>query len=82
MAGVWKLWKNPKTNQWVRTFAVLTSEPNELMAPIHDRMTTFLEPRDYTEYLQIAERPPLHLLRIQSAENMHASLIEKSPISR
>jgi putative SOS response-associated peptidase YedK len=47
MAGVWKLWKNPKTNHWEKTFAVLTGEPNELMAPIHDRMTTFLEPRDY-----------------------------------
>lgn len=32
MAGVWKLWKNPKTNQWERTFAVLTGAPNELMA--------------------------------------------------
>ncbi|HEV2709185.1 MAG TPA: SOS response-associated peptidase [Edaphobacter sp.] len=41
MAGVWKLWKNPKTDRWERTFAVLTGEPNELMAPIHDRMTTF-----------------------------------------
>ena len=33
MAGVWKLWKNPKTDQWERTFAVITGEPNELMAP-------------------------------------------------
>jgi putative SOS response-associated peptidase YedK len=39
MAAVWKLWKNPKTNHWEKTFAVLTGEPNELMAPIHDRMT-------------------------------------------
>ncbi len=46
MAAVWKLWKNPKTELWERTFAILTGDPNELMAPIHDRMTTFLEPRD------------------------------------
>lgn len=51
MAGLWKLSKNPKSNQWERTFAVITGEPNELMQPIHDRMTTFLEPRDYAEYL-------------------------------
>lgn len=43
MAGLWKLWKNPKTNQWERTFAVITGEPNELVAPVHDRMTPFLE---------------------------------------
>jgi putative SOS response-associated peptidase YedK len=48
MAGLWKLWKNPKTNHWERTFAVITGEPNELMVPI--RMTTFIEPRDIEEY--------------------------------
>lgn len=31
MAGVWKLWKNPKTEQWEKPFAILTGEPNELM---------------------------------------------------
>ena len=38
-------------------FAVLTGEPNELTAPIHDRMTTFLEPRDYEEYLTPTDLP-------------------------
>src|ERR1700761_7991669 len=51
MAGLWKLWKDHKTDQWERAFAVITGDPNEVMAPIHDRMTTFLEPRDYAEYL-------------------------------
>ena len=41
MAAVWKLWKNPKAGQWERTFAILTRDPNELVAPVHDRMTTF-----------------------------------------
>lgn len=81
MAGVWKLWKNLKTNQWERTFAIITGEPNELVQPIHDRMTTLLEPRDYAEYLETAERPPLHLLRILSANEMRASLVEKSDIT-
>lgn len=31
MAGVWKLWKNPKAGHWEKTFAILTGEPNELM---------------------------------------------------
>jgi putative SOS response-associated peptidase YedK len=53
MAGLWKLWKNPKTDQWERTFAVITGEPNELMQPIHDRMTTLLEPQDYAEYPRV-----------------------------
>lgn len=81
MAGVWKLWKNPKTNHWEKAFAVLTGEPNDLMAPIHDRMTTFLEPRDYEEYLAPAERPPVHLLRILPASKMKARLVAATPIS-
>jgi putative SOS response-associated peptidase YedK len=81
MAGVWKLWKNPKTNQWERTFAVITGEPNQLMQPIHDRMTTILEPRDYAEYLAPAERLPVHLLRILPADGMRATLVEKSNIT-
>jgi putative SOS response-associated peptidase YedK len=81
MAGVWKLWKNPKIDQWERTFAVITGEPNKLMQPIHNRMTTFLEPRDYAEYLAASERPPLHLLRILPAGEMLATLVEKSNIT-
>jgi putative SOS response-associated peptidase YedK len=81
MAGLWQLWKNPKTNQWEPTFAVLTGEPNELVQPIHERMTTFLEPRDYAEYLDLVERPPVHLLRILPSDEMRATLVEKSDIT-
>ena len=28
MAGLWKLWKNPKTELWERTFAIITGPPN------------------------------------------------------
>ena len=81
MAAVWKRWQNAKTNQWEKTFAILTGEPNELMAPIHDRMTTFLDRRDYAEYLEPSERPPVHLLRIFPAEKMRARLIKTAPIT-
>ncbi|HZY73143.1 MAG TPA: SOS response-associated peptidase family protein [Edaphobacter sp.] len=78
---MWKLWKNPKTNHWERTFAVITGEPNELMQPINNRMTTFLEPRDYAEYFEPSERSPLHLLRILPAGKIRATLVEKSDIT-
>jgi putative SOS response-associated peptidase YedK len=44
-------------------------------------MTTFLEPRDYEEYLAPAERPPVHLLRILPANKMKATLVETTPIT-
>ena len=77
IAGVWKPWKNPKTNQWERTFAVITGEPNEVIRSIHHRLTTILDPRDYEEYLTVAERPPVHLLRIPAAKEMRAIPIEE-----
>jgi putative SOS response-associated peptidase YedK len=77
IAGIWKPWKNPKTDQWERTFAVITGAPNELIQPIHHRLTTILNPRDYEEYLTVEERPPVHLLRILPAQEMHAMRIEE-----
>ncbi|MGD0446490.1 MAG: SOS response-associated peptidase family protein [Edaphobacter sp.] len=80
MAGVWKLWKTRRqavgTNLWIPN-----GERNELMAPIHDHMTTFLLPKDYAEYLESTARPPVHLLRILSAEQVEATLAEITPIS-
>ena len=78
IAGIWKPWKNPKTDQWERAFAVITGEPNELIQPIHHRSTTILNPRDYEEYLTLTERPPVHLLRVLPAEEMLAMRIEES----
>jgi len=78
IAGVWKPRKNPKTHQWERAFAVITGEPNELIQPIHHRLTTILDPHDYEEYLTIADRPAVHLLRVLPAERMRATRIEES----
>ncbi len=61
--------------------SILTGEPNELMAPIHDRMTTFIQPRDYEEYLAPSERPPIHLLRILPSDKMSATLVGANPIT-
>jgi len=76
IAGVWNLWKNPKNNDMEPTFAVLTGEPNELIKPIHHRMTTIVEPRDYSEYLSSTDRPPLHLLRILPPEAMEVTRVD------
>jgi putative SOS response-associated peptidase YedK len=51
------------------------------MAPVHLRMTTFLEPRDYDEYLAPSKRPPVHLLRVLPADEMKVRLVETTPIS-
>ena len=85
IAGVWNFWKNPKTGESERTFAVLTGEANEVTQSIHHRLATILDPHDYDEYLRAQERPPAHLLRVPPSEGMRATRVgepeSKAPIS-
>src|SRR5260370_11057368 len=38
IAGIWENWKEPASGEWIRTFAIITTDSNELVADIHDRM--------------------------------------------
>ena len=75
MAGIWAPWKNPKTGEMERTFAILTGEANAVMRPVHDREPVIIEPPEYGEYLARQERPPAHLLRILPDEELSYALI-------
>ncbi|MFP5207466.1 MAG: SOS response-associated peptidase [Acidobacteriota bacterium] len=71
LAGLFEPWR-PQDGPPLETFTILTTEPNELMEPVHDRMPVILEPRDYARWLEAgaAERPPLDLLRPLPAGKM------------
>ncbi|WP_429628902.1 SOS response-associated peptidase [Tunturiibacter psychrotolerans] len=79
MAGLWGPWINPKTGQWEDTFAIITDDPNTKMSEIHDRQAIILEPREYAEWLNEGDRPPLHLLRILPDENLEIDLLSPLP---
>jgi hypothetical protein len=73
-AGIWDAWKRPD-GTYLETFAIVT-EPNELVAQIHDRLALILHPRDYDRWLGIDDkggdpRPPFDLLRPYDAEKMN-----------
>src|SRR5262249_37131043 len=46
-AGLWDRWKQPDGGE-LETFTILTGEPNEVVAPIHNRMAVIL-PREHHE---------------------------------
>jgi putative SOS response-associated peptidase YedK len=69
LAGIWENWTDPSRGEWVRTFAVITTEANELVAEIHDRMPVILRPGDYDRWLG-SEPDPRALLRPFPAELM------------
>jgi putative SOS response-associated peptidase YedK len=62
IGGLWENWKDPTSGEWIRTFAVITTDANELVAEIHDRMPLILAPGDYNRWLS-AEADPRDLLR-------------------
>jgi len=37
LGGLWENWKDPTSGEWVRTFAIITTDANELGAEIHNR---------------------------------------------
>jgi putative SOS response-associated peptidase YedK len=45
IAGLRENWKDPARGEWTRTFAILTTAANDLVARIHDRMPAILEIR-------------------------------------
>jgi len=45
-AGLWDRWKRPDGTQ-LRTFTIVTTEPNKLLSCVHNRMPVILEERDY-----------------------------------
>jgi putative SOS response-associated peptidase YedK len=73
-AGLWERWRDPGTKEPLETFTIITTDPNELIEPMHDRMPVIIPQRDYDRWLQPGdpERPPLDLLRPFPAEKMTA----------
>ena len=73
-AGLWDEWNGPDGSQ-IRSCTIVTTEPNELMAPIHNRMPVILPHDAYAQWLDTAPqtRETLQpLIRPYPAEEMAA----------
>jgi len=53
-AGIWENWDSPDGSQILST-AIITTEPNELVRPIHNRMPVILPDEAYSTWLQAGE---------------------------
>lgn len=69
IGGLWENWKDPISGEWVRTFAVITTPANDLIAQIHDPMPLILAPADYKRWLS-EDADPRDLLLPFAAEPM------------
>jgi putative SOS response-associated peptidase YedK len=80
-AGLWDAWKDREGN-WLQSYSIVTTTPNELTAGVHDRMPVILKPADYTRWLTRDPRSthgmghgdlPIDLLRPFDADKMQAA---------
>lgn len=77
-AGLWESWTGPEGE--VRSFAIITTEPNALMARIHERMPAIIPRAQYTCWLDPALQDPA---RIQPMiASYPAADLEAIPIGR
>lgn len=71
-AGLWEHWENDVKGE-IESCTILTTEANNLINPIHDRMPVILNPNDYDMWLDtdITEKETLEpLLKPYLSENM------------
>lgn len=78
-AGLWEEWKSPD-GEVVTTCAIITVEPNELMAGIHNRMPAILKPEHEAAWLDRSNDIPAvsNLLQPYPSELMEAYEISRA----
>jgi putative SOS response-associated peptidase YedK len=59
-AGLWERWSSPD-GQVTESCAVLTTDSNDLLRSVHDRMPVILKPDDYTVWLDPEVKTPERL---------------------
>jgi putative SOS response-associated peptidase YedK len=74
VAGVWDRWKDKATGESLDTYTLITTDPNELMEPFHNRMPVIVRPADYERWMAPTDpaRLPVDLLRPFPQEEMAA----------
>lgn len=62
MAGLWDQWANRETGEEIRSSTIITTDPNSVIATIHNRMPVILDPADYNLWLSSERKPDAELM--------------------
>jgi len=57
-AGLWERWWDRASGERRETFTIVTTEPNALLEPIHNRMPVIIAPESYGRWLDPENRDP------------------------
>lgn len=77
MAGLWDRWKSPN-GEVIESFTIITTEANDFMKPIHNRMPVILKPEDEKTWLGSKDsKEILALLKPYASDEMNAYAVSK-----
>lgn len=79
LAGLWDSWHEDRQDA-VRSYILMTTEPNDLTANVHDRMPVMLHARDVSRWLDPMRKDPqeiVDLLGPYPAQEMEARPVSK-----
>jgi putative SOS response-associated peptidase YedK len=80
-AGLWEEWLDKESGELVETCTIITTEANEVLEPVHDRMPVILKAENYDQWLdeKLKDTGRLqHLLAPYPAEEMTAHAVGKA----
>src|SRR6202022_4518663 len=82
LAALWENWRSP-AGEWVRSFAIITTTPNELCAELHDRMPVILARDNWPVWLGEEPANPAQLKAVLgSLPVRRADLLAGEPARR
>jgi len=61
LAGLWAGWKDPDTGEVIRSFTIVTTGPNAIMRPIHNRMPVVIPESAWDRWLDPTLADPAEL---------------------
>jgi putative SOS response-associated peptidase YedK len=80
LAGLWAGWKNPDTGEVRRTFTIVTTTPNAVVAELHNRMPVIVPEEAWGRWLDPRPSEPGELRAL--LEPTDAVALEIAPASR
>lgn len=76
LGGVWESWRAPNGDV-LRTCCLITTGPNEIMLPVHDRMPVIISPDDYATWLTGEASDALNLVKPYPPHEMQTWAVSK-----
>jgi putative SOS response-associated peptidase YedK len=80
-AGLWESWIDKTTGEELETATIITTEANDVLKPVHDRMPVILKQESYDEWLDSKVKNTNDLQKLlvpYSAKEMSSHAVSKS----